>query len=69
MSRLCNSAGFDGHFTNHSLRATTMMRLFEVKVDEQLIMQRSGHTLNAVRTYKHVGEKLRTVNSDILSDS
>ena len=28
VSRLCNSAGFDGHFTNHSVCATTAMRLF-----------------------------------------
>ena len=45
------------------------MRLFEAKIDEQLIMQRTGHTSSAVRTYKCVGEKLRTETSDILSGS
>ena len=43
VSQLCNSAGFDGHFINHSVRATTAMRFFEAKVDEQLITQRTGH--------------------------
>ena len=65
--RLCESAGFDGHFTDHSLRATTATRLFEAKVDEQLIMQRTGHTSRAVRSYKRVGEKLRVVTSDELN--
>ena len=64
---MCESAGFDGHFTNHSLRATTATRLFEAKVDEQLIMQRTGHTSTAVRSYKRVGEKLRAVTSDVLN--
>ena len=32
-------------------------------------MQRTGHSSSAVRTYKHVGEKLRTETSDILSGS
>ena len=65
--RLCESAGFDGHFTNHSLRATIATRLFEAKVDEQLIMHRTGHTSTAVRSYKRVGEKLRAVTSDVLN--
>ena len=65
--RLCESAGFDGYFTNHSLRATTATRLFEARVDEQLIMQQTGHTSNAVRSYKRVGEKLRALTSDVLN--
>ena len=36
-------------------------------LDEQLIMQRTGHSSNAVRAYKRVGEKLRTVTSDVLN--
>ena len=65
--RLCVAAGIEGKFTNHSLRATNATRLFEAKVDEQLIMQRTGHSSNAVRSYKRVGEKLRTVTSDVLN--
>lgn len=37
------NAGIEGHYTNHSLRATTASRLFEARVDEQLIMARTGH--------------------------
>ena len=36
-------------------------------MDEQLIMQRTGHASSAVRAYKHVGEKLRAVTSDVLN--
>lgn len=65
---LCQQAGVDGHYTNHSLRATAATRLFEAKVDEQLIMQRTGHSTTAgVRSYKRIGEKLKTVTSDVLN--
>ena len=68
VGRLCQTAGVEGHFTNHSLRATAATRLFEAKVDEQLIMQRTGHsTTSGVRSYKRVGEKLKPVKSDILN--
>ena len=63
---MCDSAGFEGHFTNHSLRATG---LFEAKIDKQLIMQRTGHSSSVVRAYISVGEKLRAVTSDVLNGS
>ena len=60
------AAGIEGNFTNLSLRSTSVTRLFEAKVDEQLIMQRIGHSFNVVRAYKQVGEKLCTVTLDVL---
>jgi Domain of unknown function (DUF3504) len=44
--------GYDGYFTNHSLRATTATRLFEQKVPEQLIMEQTGHRSTAIYSYK-----------------
>ena len=41
-------AGIEGHFTNHSLRATSATWLFEAQIDEQLIMQRTGRSSTAV---------------------
>lgn len=68
VKRLCQKAGIKGHFTNHSLRATAATRLFESKVDEQLIMQRTGHsTTSGVRSYKRIGEKLKNITSDVLN--
>lgn len=40
---LFRAAGIDGHFTNHSLRATAATTLYEHGIDEQLIMERTGH--------------------------
>ena len=60
--------GLQGHFTIHSLRATAATKLFEAGIDEQLIMQRTGHSTTAgVRSYKRVGEKLRSITSDVLN--
>ena len=44
--------GIPGHYTNHSLRVTSATMLYEACVDEQLIMQRKGHSSTAVRAYK-----------------
>ena len=68
VKRLCQEAGLTGHFTNHSLRSTAATRLFEAGVDEQLIMLRTGHsTTSGVRSYKRVGEKLRSITSDVFN--
>lgn len=64
---LFKAAGIAGHYTNHSLRATSATRLFEASVDEQLIMQRTGHCSTAVRAYKRIGEKLKPLTSDVLN--
>ena len=68
--KMCEIAGLQGHYTNHSLCATAATRLFEAGTDEQLIMQRTGHSTTAgVRSYKSVGEKLRATTSDALNGS
>ena len=68
VKRLCQAAQIEGPFTNHSLRATAATRLFEANVNEKLIMQQTGHsTTSGVRSYEHVGEKLKTVTSDVLN--
>ena len=68
VKRLCQESTIDGYYTNHSLRASAATRLFEAGVDEQLIMQRTGHSSTCgVRSYKRVGEKLRTVTSTVLN--
>lgn len=56
VSRMCEKAGIDGFKTNHSLIATAASRLYNQKVDEQLICGRTGHRSNSVRAYKRTGE-------------
>ena len=43
VAQLCKNAGIPGYKTNHSFRATNATWLFDCDVDEQLIMERTGH--------------------------
>ena len=67
VKNLCKAAGFDGYFTNHSLRATAATRLFEADVDEQLIKLKTGHTSDAVRSYKRPNDRQLCTISDIVA--
>ena len=65
---LCSTAGILGHKTNHSLRATITSRLYHSGVDEQLVMERTGHrSLEGVRSYKRTSDQQRETLSDILN--
>ena len=60
--------GVKGHKTNHSLRATTATRLFHAGIDEQLIMERTGHhSVDGVRSYKRTSQQQVEVLSDVLN--
>ena len=43
MSTMCKQAGVQGHKTNHSLRATSAMRMYEKNIPEKIIQERTGH--------------------------
>ncbi len=58
VSDMAKQAGLSGHFTNHSLRVTAAMRMFNSGVDEQVIKSITGHKSDAVHTYKNVGAHL-----------
>ena len=67
VARLCSEAGIGGYRTNHSLRATAATRLCQAGVDEQLIMERTGHhSLEGVRSYKHTSGSQKEAVSDLL---
>ena len=68
ISELIKEAGFEGHYTNHSLRVTSATQLFNAEVDEQLIMARTSHSsTDGVRAYKRTSDKLRQLTSDVLN--
>ena len=68
VARLCRAAGITGFKTNHSLRATSTSRLYQSGVDEQLVMERTGHrSLTGVRSYKRTSDEQREALSDILN--
>ena len=53
VKRMCSKAGLVGYYTNHSLRATAATRLHHHNIEEQQIMERTGHcSAEAVRSYK-----------------
>ena len=65
ISGVMKQAGFEGHYTNHSLRVSLATRLFDAQVDEQLIMSRTEHS----STDGVQANKLKQVTSDVLNRS
>ena len=67
---MCREAGILGYYTNHSLRATAATRLHQSGIEEQQIMERTGHrSTEAVRSYKRSSKNQQEKVSDILSDA
>ena len=70
MTNLCSKAGISGFKTNHSLRATAASRLYHNGIDEQLIMERTGHkSIDGVRSYKRTNEEQLVEISKVLHQS
>jgi hypothetical protein len=70
VSRMCTNAGVDGNKRNHSLRATCATRLYEAEMDEQLIMERTGHrSVAGVRCYKQTSDVLISKCSGVLDST
>ena len=68
IARICRQAGITGYKTNHSLRATAATRLYQAGIDEQLIMETTGHhSLEGVRSYKRTNTEQQESVSGILS--
>ena len=57
MKEMCSQAGLSTEFTNYSLRAYGATSLFQAKVPEKLIQQRTGHkSLKALRQYERTSD-------------
>ena len=70
VARLCKAAGITGFKTNHSLRATAATRLYQSGVDEQVVVERTGHrSVEGVRSYKRTSDQQSEALSDILNCS
>ena len=66
--QLMRSANIKGYFTNHSLRATAVTRLYEAEIDEATIMECTGHrSTDGVRAYKRESRKLKEISSNVLN--
>ena len=71
MKDMCKEAEFDITFTNHSLKAYGATKMFQAKVPEKLIQQRTGHkSLEALRCYEHTSlPQLVDVSNVMANDS
>ena len=69
MGNMCKEAGILGFKTSHSLRATAATRLYASGIDEQLVMERTGHhSIEGIRSYKRTSSEQQQDVSDILSN-
>ncbi len=57
LPEISEKAGIGVRYTNHSLRATAVTRMYENGVPEKIISEKSGHrSLKALRNYEHTSE-------------
>ena len=54
---MMSEAGVEGYYTNHSLRATAVSRLFQNDVDDKLIKGVTGHRSDALQGYRRETEE------------
>ena len=67
VKEICKQAGFEGKFTNHSLKATSASRMYNNNVPEQMIKEITGHQSDCVRIYKRTSDDVRKVASETIS--
>ena len=64
---MCREAGLIGNYTSHSAKASCATQLFDARLDEQLIQERTGHrSEKAVRRYKRTTSALTKHVSSVL---
>ena len=68
MSEIAKRGGLQGNFTNHSGKRTCATELYDAGVDEQEIMERTGHrSVKSVRAYKRRTPAVEKRASDALN--
>ncbi len=67
VKNIAEKGGLTGYFTNHSLRSSCATRMYAAGVDEQLIMETTGHRSECVRSYKKTSAELLQAAQEKLS--
>jgi len=58
LPELSRKSAIPVQYTNHSLRATAITRMFRAEVEERVIAETSGHrSLKALRSYEHTSQQ------------
>ena len=66
---LCAKSGVGVHYTNHSLRATAITRMFNSGVPEKVIAENSGHrSTKALRCYEKTSEQLQQAVTKVINN-
>ena len=63
---MCKSAGLPGYYTNHSLRAGATTKMYQNDLDEQSIMEVTGHRSLAVCSYKCMSQRQKKLASNCI---
>ena len=65
---MCEQAGCIGRYTNHSLRAMAITRMYNAGVPEKLIAETSGHkSTKALHQYKHTSQEQQKAVTSVLN--
>ncbi|XP_060590275.1 uncharacterized protein LOC132745383 [Ruditapes philippinarum] len=67
MKEIAEKGSLQGSFTNHSGKRTCATTMYTAGIDEQEIMDRTGHrSVTAVRKYKQSSDQVRKMVSNVL---
>ena len=66
VKKLLKSGNLDGYFTNHRLRRTSAMQLFQAGVDAKIVKEVTGHASDALNKYQITSEEQKSDVSVIL---
>ncbi|CAB4009430.1 zinc finger MYM-type 2-like, partial [Paramuricea clavata] len=67
VKKIMEKAGFEGHYTSHSLRRSSATRLYDAGILEQVIQEMTGHrSSDSVKAYKCTSSSLKRKASEVL---
>ena len=70
VSELCAQSGIELYYTNHSLRATAITRMFNSGIPEKVIAETCGHrSTKALRLYEHTSEQQKQDVTKIINST
>ena len=69
IKEVCKNVKLPGFYSNHSLRSTSCTRMYHCNIDEQLIMEITGHRSLSVRSYKRTCWDQRKFASNCLFEN
>ena len=70
LPELSEKSGIGVHYTNHSLRATAITRMFNKGIPEKVIAETSGHkTMKALRCYEHTSQQQQQAVTAVINGS